>query len=168
MNQDDTYKGDSLIVAYCHIKDSIGMQISNGVAIDTKASATFALSTLMAALVTPVVLGQMHTWEGFWAQWPFFLALAVGILYMGTLIVFILVARPQLLHGTASPTDTKAVIKDKEADAYIRLFQSIEKCHQQNAVVLNRKADNLELLFALAIIETVLVIAVAYVTAIIT
>ena len=159
------YEGPSLQMAYEHLKQATTNQMSQAGLIDTKASAIFAIATLMMAVVIPGVMTRLTHLDESIAEWVLFFSAISFALYLIILVVFVLAFRLQYFKDLSDPEVIKQIIKLNESPALISLYKGIEESYRDNLNVIDRKSGWLELLFYLALIETVLVLFLTFASA---
>ena len=110
----------------------------------------------------------MNDSGSFLSEWALCLAFIVGCLYLTSLVVFVLTARPQHFLSLGSPEDIKSVINLTPESTYVVLYGNIDSAYRHNVDVLYRKSGWLELLFGVVMLETVFVICIAIIASVFT
>ena len=166
LEKDDSYRGESMALAYDQIKGLVEAQKAHGAHIDSKSATMIAVATALVGIVVPLVLGQFEKGETFqYSRILLWAATIPVIAYLATVWFFVRVYWIKKYSDINDPDQiTKIIDRTREA-AYESLYRLVEEAYEDNKKVAEGKVENLKCLLLATLIQTLIIIVWSFLVA---
>ena len=159
LEKDESYRGESMALAYDQIKGLVEAQKAHGAHVDSKSSTMLAVATALVGIVVPLVLGQFEKGETFqYSRILLWAATIPVIAYLVTVWFFVRVYWLKKYSDINDPYQIKKVIDRTREATYESLYRLVEKVYEDNKKVAKGKVKNFKCLLIATLIQTLIII----------